>query len=64
MDGILRGLWLITECPYCFNPNVTNKVVVDDGVVLPLEPKYYTCAHCNEGYFVQIKELETSLDSV
>jgi len=64
MNGILRGLWLITECPHCLKPNVTNKVVVDDAVVLPLEAKYYECAHCDSGYFVQIKELETSLDSV
>ena len=64
MNGILRGLWLITECPHCLQPNVTNKVVVDNAVVLPLEPKYINCTHCDNGYFVQIKELDVALDSV
>ena len=64
MNGILRGLWLITDCPHCLGPNVTNKVVVDGAVIKPLAPKYIVCSHCEEGYFVELKELETDLDSV
>jgi transcription elongation factor Elf1 len=64
VNGILRGLWLITECPHCHNPNVTNKVVTNGKVILPLEPKYYYCSHCEEGYFCQIEELVTSLDAI
>ena len=60
----LRGLWLITECPDCHAPNVTNKVVHDGTVIKPLAPKYINCADCDFGYFVEIKELETALDSV
>ena len=63
-DGILRGLWMITECPFCNKPNVTNKVVVNGAVIKPLAPKYHTCTHCDEGYFVELKELECDLDSV
>ena len=64
MNGILRGLWLITECPHCLKPNVTNKVVVDGVVIKPLAPKYHVCSHCDEGYFVELKELECALNSV
>ena len=60
----LRGLWLISECPYCHCPNVTHKVVNAGAVILPLEPKWINCEHCYEGYFVQVKELETSLDRI
>ena len=64
MNGILRGLWMISECPACNNPNVTNKVVTNGGVITPLEPKYINCSHCDTGYFIQIRELVTSLDSI
>jgi len=64
MNGTLRGLWLISECPHCNQPNVTNKVVIDGEVIKPLAPKYISCVHCEEGYFIELKELECSLDSV
>ena len=55
---------MITECPFCNKPNVTNKVIVNGAVIKPLAPKYHTCTHCDEGYFVELKELECDLDSV
>ena len=64
MNGTVKGLWLISECPDCNNPNVTNKVVVDGAVIKPLEPKYIVCSHCDGGYFVELKELECDLHSV
>lgn len=63
-DGILRGLWFITECPYCHNPMATNKVVIHGSVLKPLAPKFYDCEHCDNGYFVQLKELKCDLDGV
>jgi len=63
-DGIVKGLWWITECPFCHIPNVTNKVVVDGSVIKPLEAKYITCEQCEQGYFVELKELECDLDGV
>lgn len=61
MNGILRALWMVSECPHCHAPNVTNKPIVNDAVLLPLEPKYIHCENCEQGYFVQIKELEYEL---
>lgn len=64
MDGKLRGLWWITECPFCNSPAVTSKVVIDGAVIKPMEPKYITCPQCDGGYFVELKEMECDLHSV
>ena len=61
MDGKVKGLWLIVECPYCHAPQVMRKHVMDNSVVNLLKKRYETCETCGEGFFVELTERDVDL---
>ena len=56
MNGIVKGLWLIVECPGCHKPQVLFKHVMDNKVVNLQKTRYMTCEYCDVGFFIELKE--------
>jgi len=56
MQGKLKELWLIMECPNCQRPNTANKYVLDGKILRLLEPMSCNCPICETSYTIVLKQ--------
>jgi hypothetical protein len=56
MDGKIRELWLIIECPHCMSPQTVRKHVHNNKVANIIKPRYEECAKCFGNIFLKLEE--------
>ena len=64
MNAKVIMLWLIVECPGCLRPQTLHKHVLSNAIVNLERTRFMTCEYCDEGFFVELKEMKEKLISV
>ena len=62
MEAKVTGIWLIVECPHCLVPQSVNKYVSNNAVINLVRPRFIVCKICAKSFFVELKEMDTSID--
>ena len=55
MNGTIKELWLIVECPHCKRPKVKNRYISKDTLVV--KPLDVRCDFCDKPFTIDLKVL-------
>ena len=61
LDGKVRAVWLLVECPSCHAPQVLRKHVMDNTVSSIRKQRYEVCEECGKGFFVKLEEMDMDI---